>query len=197
MDIKTLFAVVGSIVGVVFTIPYIVDIFRHKTQPHSYSWFVWTLLQTTGLLVMFSTGAGIGATYLVASTGMCAFIFFLSLRYGTKNITLFDTVCLIAALSAMFVWFFLHDALLSIILVSCIDFVGFLPTFRKAYEEPWSETVSNYFSGGIAQAFSIIALSEYHVATVLYLATLSSANMIFTTMVLVRRRTIKLEKQQV
>ncbi|MDO8594324.1 MAG: hypothetical protein Q7R93_02305 [bacterium] len=187
MDIKTLFAITGSIIGIVFTIPYIIDIFRRKTEPHSYSWLVWTILQATGVLAMLASGAGIGILYLSLSTGMCALIFVLSLRFGTKNVTSFDLVCLVSALSALFVWFFMHDALLSIIMVSCIDFIGFLPTFRKAYADPFTETVSNYFSGGVAQVLSLASLSEYHLTTSLYLIALALANFIFTTMVLLRR----------
>ncbi len=140
MTLQTIFAGLATVITLANKIPYLVDIFRLKTTPHSYSWLIWTMLQTTGVSVMLSSGAGAGVASLVASTVLCAFIFLLSLRFGTKNITTFDTICFVGALGATGVWFFLHDALLSIILVSAIDLVAFLPTFRKSYEEPYSET---------------------------------------------------------
>ena len=187
MNLKITLAVAASVIGITACVPYIRDIFRRKTTPHSYSWLVWTILQITGALAMLASGAGWGVFYLVVGAGFCAFIFVLSLWYGTKNITTFDTVCLVAALGATSVWFFLHDALASIVLVACIDFVAFLPTFRKAYAEPWSENVANYFFGGVAQVLSLASLSSYTITTSLYLITLATANAAFTATVLIRR----------
>ena len=187
MNLQTIFAVLASIIGIVPYVPYVRDIFRRKTTPHSYSWLIWTILQVTGALAMFASGAGLGVLYLLIGAVMCAFVFILSLRYGTKNVTRFDAVCLTGALSATAVWFFLHDAFLSVILVALIDLVAFLPTFRKAYEEPWSETLSMYIFSGVAQVLSLASLSSYTITTSLYLITLATANAAFTAMVLIRR----------
>lgn len=189
MNLKLAFAIVATVIGNLNTVPYIVNIFRLKTTPHSYSWLVWTILQVTGALAMFEGGAGgAGVLYLSIGAALCLLVFLLSLRYGTKNITAFDTVCLTGALSATAVWFFLRQPLLSVVLVALIDVVAFLPTFRKAFEEPWSETVSMYFLSGVAQLLSLGALSVYNVSTMLYLISLATANMAFTAMVLMRRR---------
>ena len=82
---------------------------------------------------MFAAGAGIGIASLAIGAALCGFIFFLSLRYGTQDIKIFDTVCLIAALGVLGIYVFLRDPLFSIIAVTIIDFIGFMPTLRKAY----------------------------------------------------------------
>jgi hypothetical protein len=188
MNTKLTFAIAATVLGTLNTVPYIINIFRHKTTPHSYSWLVWTILQITGALAMLGGGAGgIGVVYLSVGAVLCLFVLLLSLRYGTKNITAFDKVCLVGALTATAIWFFLRQPLLSVIFVAVIDFVAFLPTFRKAYEEPCSETVSMYFLSGVAQLLALVALSAYNVSTTLYLIALAITNMVFTTMVLLRR----------
>lgn len=188
MHTKLILAVAASVVGNVTFIPYLVDIFRLKTTPHSYSWLVWTILQVTGALAMFASGAGgAGVLYLSIGAGLCALVFLLSLRYGTKNITGFDTGCLVGALCATTVWFFLREPLLSVVLVALIDVVAFLPTFRKTYAAPWSETLSMYFLSSIAQLLSLAALSAYTLSTTLYLVSLATTNAVFIAMVLVRR----------
>ena len=187
MNLKITLVVAASVIGNVTTIPYIIDVFRQKTTPHSYSWLVWTILQVTGALAMLAGGAGIGVLYLFIGAATCIFVFLLSLRYGTKNITSFDMVCLVGALLATAVWFFLHDALLSVILVASIDLVAFLPTFRKAYEEPRTETLSMYIFSGIAQLMSLVSLSVFTFTTTFYLSELVVANAVFVAMVLIRR----------
>ena len=113
----------------------------------------------------------------------------LSLKYGTKSITAFDTVCLIGALGAIVIYAFLHRPLLSVILISVIDFTGFLPTLRKAYHEPYSETLSMYILFVLSGIFSVMALAHYSLVTTFYPLTLIIINTIGTGMIWWRRKT--------
>ena len=172
MTIKILAGIIGTILSVACFYPYFRDIFNHKTQPHIYTWLVWSLLQGTSVIIMIRGGAGIGVWPFVVGSLLCGCVFLLSIKYGTKNITAFDTVCLIGALLAMLVYVFLHDPLLSIILVVGIDFIGFLPTLRKSYIEPKTETASTYILSAMSSVLAVAALSNYSVITLLYPITL-------------------------
>ncbi len=191
MNTQTIFAVLATVLSISCFLPYLRDIFRRKTTPHSHSWLIWTLLQATGVLAMVHSGAGGGVASLIVGAVLCAFIFLLSLRYGTKNITVFDTVCLFGALIAIAVWLFLHNALLSIIAVSLIDLLAFLPTFRKSYVEPHSETISTYILSAGADGCAILALSTLSVTTSLYLITLLITNSICAGIIWFRRAHIR------
>ncbi len=191
MSTQTIFALLAGVITIANKIPYLRDIFKRKTTPHSYSWLIWTLLQGTGVFVMLADGAGPGVVSLIASTVLCAVIFILSLRYGTKNITTFDTVCFVGALLATGVWFFLHDALLSILLVSAIDALAFLPTFRKSYVEPYSETPSMYLLAGVAEGFALLALTNFTVVTSFYLISLVITNPLCAGIIWYRRAQLK------
>ncbi len=137
---------------------------------------------------MFKGGAGgAGVFSLTIGAALCGFVFLFSFWYGTKNITVFDRVCLLGALSAIVLWLFLHNPLLSVIVVTLIDLVAFLPTFRKGYVEPRSETVSTYALAGISQVFAFGALSEFSMTTMLYLMSLVVTNFVFVVMIFVRR----------
>ena len=187
-NIQFIFAALSSIVGIACFVPYIRDIFRHKTQPHSYSWFIWTILQFTGVIAMFSAGAGAGISSLAIGTTLCGFIFLLSLRYGTHNIKTFDVICLIGALGALAIYFFLHNELLSVLMVVSVDIIGFLPTFRKAYEEPKTETVSTYVLSAVADALALGALTVFTVTTSVYLISLVVTNGLCAFIILIRRK---------
>jgi GrpB-like predicted nucleotidyltransferase (UPF0157 family) len=182
------FAAASSTVGIACFVPYLRDIFKRKTQPHSYTWLVWAILQTTGVVAMLAAGAGIGIASLAIGAVLCGFIFLLSLRYGTRDIKIFDTVCLVAALGVLGIYIFLRDPLFSIIAVTTIDFIGFMPTFRKAYVNPHSETSSNYALSALSSFLALGALQVVSVTTALYLVSLVITNGACAAIILTRRK---------
>lgn len=191
MEFKLIFGIASSILAIVSFIPYIRDILKRKTEPHTYSWLIWTILQTVGVLAQFKEGAGYGAWALGIGAIFCFIIFLLSLKYGTKNISPFDTFCLFASAVTILIYIGIENPVWAVISVAIIDFVGFLPTFRKGFEEPFSETVSTFAMSGVANVLSIIALQNYNVTTVFYIATLFFTNFSFASMILVRRNMLK------
>lgn len=188
ITVKIFIGIVAGIIGGLCFIPYFKDIFLLKTKPHMYTWLIWSLLQGTSVFIMFFDGAGIGALPFVVGAILCGCIFILSFKYGTKNITLFDTACLIGAFIALIFYIFLHDPTTSIILVCAIDFIGFLPTFRKSYVEPKTETASTYIVSAISSVLAIFALTNYSLITVLYPVTLVLTDSICWLIIVLRRR---------
>ena len=194
MDVKFLFGIIGGVLNVVSFIPYLLDIFKGKTKPHSYTWLIWSIIQTTGTIAIFLNNGGWGMLNLAVGSLLCVLIFVLSLKYGTKNITRFDTALLIGALLAIAVWIFTKNALYSVILVSVIDFTGYLPTARKGYEEPHTETISLYVMNAMTDILGLLALSTYSATTVLYLATLLFANSSLVALLILRRHQVLVVK---
>ncbi len=190
MEIKLLLGVISSLLAIICFIPYLTDIFKKKTEPHAYSWLVWTVLQTVGVMAQLKEGAGYGAWALGVGAFFCFAIFILSLKYGTKNITKFDGVCLIASLLTIGLYFAIDNPVFTIIAVALIDFVGFLPTFRKGFQEPFTETPSTFIMSALANLISILALQNYTVTTVLYIASLLLTNSSFAIMILTRRKVL-------
>jgi hypothetical protein len=188
MNLKIIFAGVSSIVGILCFIPYIRDIFLNKTKPHSYSWFIWAVLQTIAAAAMWSGGAGVAIASSVIGAVLCGFIFILSLKRGTKNVTRFDTVCLLGALIALTVYLFLHNPLLSIIFATLTDVIGSLPTLRKAYLEPDTETASTHLLSGASGAFAIAAIANFTLTTSLYLLTVTAMDTFCGLLVLARKK---------
>jgi hypothetical protein len=191
MEIKTVYGIIASVIGTGCFVPYIRDIFKKKTRPHIYTWLIWTILQVTGVIAMYNSGAGIGILALATGSVLCAYVCILSVKHGTKNITTFDTVCLIGALVSIAVYVFLKQPLLSIILISAIDFIGFLPTLRKAYIEPYSETLVMFAFFALSGTFTMLALHDYSFTTILYPLTLIGINIIATLVIWIRRKSVK------
>ncbi len=191
MDFKLIFGILSVVVAIVCFLPYFNDIFKRKTEPHMYSWLIWTILQGVGVAAQLKDGAGYGTWALALGAFFCFAIFLLSFKYGTKNISKFDLACLIVAIGAIGIYLFLPNPLWATLVVATVDFVGFLPTFRKGFQEPFSETPATFFLSGVANLLSLIALQNYSATTVLYIASLFITNMSFAVMILARRFLLK------
>lgn len=190
-DIKFLFAILATTITVVAYYQYIRDIFLKKTKPHTYTWLVWAITQGTAATAILYGGGRFATISLAIGTLLVIFIFFLSFKYGTKNITRSDTFVLIVALLAIVVWWKLERPMLAVLMVSVIDGLGYIPTYRKSFIDPWTETPMFWFAMIIAGVLTLFANAEYNFLTVTYIGTLIAANIILLSILLVRRKLMR------
>ena len=187
-DVKTFFVIVAMCISVAAFYPYIRDVVRKKTQPHLYTWLIWTLTQGIAVAGIWYGGGGVGVLNLTVGWFFITVVLFLSFSRGTRNISPFDTMMLVAALLAILVWWQLQSALLAVLAASAIDIIGYIPTIRKTYEEPWSETVGVWIAFMVSNIVSIFALDAYNVLTLTYIVSIILANGVLILVCLIRRR---------
>jgi hypothetical protein len=188
MEIKLIVAIISSIVSVILFIPYIVDIFKKKTEPHIYSWLIWTITIGIATVAGFKSGGGYGNLSMSIAVILCGAIFLLSFKKGTKNINTFDLYCLILALSILVFYIFTNDGLTSVIVVSIIDTVAFLPTYRKVFEDPYSETLSLYALSATSYVLDFFALQNYTLTTSIFILTSVAMNGLLPVLVYIKRK---------
>lgn len=185
---KELLGAAAALLAIAQAIPYIIDIFRGKTKPHLYTYFIWSVVTALAFAGQYVAGGGPGSW----TTGIMAIItigvLLLCFKYGTEDITLFDGVFLVAALVAIIPWWITKDPMLSVILATIIDVLAFFPTIRKTYNEPSSETLISYISNLIRHPLSIAALSVYSITTVIYPAALFVMNLILVLVIMTGRK---------
>jgi len=192
MDVKLILALLSTAITIAAYFPYLRDLFLKKTKPHAYTWLIWTITQGTATAALWYGGGNFAAISLTVGMLLVLLIFFLSLKYGTKNITKSDTFVLAMALLAIVVWWQLNNPLPAVLMVSAIDGLGYIPTIRKSFAEPWSETISFWVAMATASALALLANGEYNLLTVTYLATLAVANTTVAVLCILRRRVIKI-----
>lgn len=188
MDIKIILSIIAAIIGNVAFYPYLKEILAKKTKPHLYTWLIWTLTQGTGVYGVLHGGGGWGVLNLFIGTFFVFLVFLFSLKYGTKNITFSDTIILVLALLAIIVWWQLDQPIISIVMISAIDFCGYIPSFRKTYKEPSSEPAIAWAGFAISNIIAIFALSQYNVLTITYIATLATANIILMMISFIKKQ---------
>lgn len=188
---KNIIGLIAILLTFVGYIPYIKDTIAGKTKPHVYTWFLWSLVTAIAFALQLSGGAGVGSLVTLAAATVCFIIFLLGLRIGKKDITRFDTALLISSLLAIVVWIFMKQPVISVILISFIDMTSFVPTIRKSWHRPDTETLSSYLVNTFRFALALLALQQYSIVTYLYPLTWVFANGLFSVYLIIRRKQLR------
>lgn len=190
-DFKVLFSALAALCSIAAYVPYLREIFAGRTKPHAFTWLIWMLTTTTAAAGGWAGGGGWGAANQTLSAFLTVLFFLLSLWYGTKNITKSDTTILLLALIAIALWWRFNSPLLAVWMVTAIDAAAYIPTFRKSFSEPLTESLFAWTLFTFYALFALLALREYNALTVPYLLMTAIANAALALFLFVRRRSLK------
>lgn len=178
MDLKIILGAIAALLALFSSFLYIRDIFRGNTKPHTYTWFIWSIVTTIAFLGQWVSGGGPGSW----ATGVAALVTILTLllslkgNYGTKDVTNFDKTCLILAIVSILPWILTNSVLWSVILATFIDLIAYFPTMRKTWNAPYSESLGSMYADALKHSLSIASMGTY-----------SLVNLIFPTSVLITK----------
>lgn len=178
---KDIFAIVAAILAIAGNLPYIRDAFTRRVKPHPFTWLVWTIVSAIVFFGQLTKGAGIGALPAGIAEIFTIIIFLFSLQYGFKYVKRSDVYFLAAALLGIIPWIIFDNPTASVIIAVAIDLIAFVPTIRKTYRHPETETPILYGSNVIRHILTLFSLQAYNIAT-----TLHSISMIITNSIMVR-----------
>lgn len=168
MSYGSFFGIVAGVIGFLAFVPYIISTLRGTTKPNKATWLIWAALGMIIAASYFSAGARDSAwlpvTYAIGIFSVAA----ISLRFGEKGWTKLDLFCLLGAGAGLLLWWLTNEPTFALYLTIAVDAIGFIPTFRKAYEKPESEDRLAWCLFLIADGLNIFAISEWTLAQVSY-----------------------------
>jgi Trk-type K+ transport system membrane component len=85
---------------------------------------------------------------------------------------------------------FNEDPPMSLLIISAVDIIGFVPTVRKTMTRPYQETLSTFAITSLKYVFSIAALENYTFLTVYYPSVVGTMNALFVILLIVQRKRI-------
>lgn len=167
------------------------DVIKGKTKPHVYSWFLWAVVTSLAFALQFTGGAGSGAFVTLAAAIMCFAVIVLGIVQKSKiEIVKMDSIFLVLAFLSLGLWLIAKQPVFSVMLATLVDLLGFAPTIRKSWNNPYTETLSFYYLNTLRFSLAIFALQKYSVITALYPISWLIANGLFAVMLVVRRRQV-------
>jgi hypothetical protein len=188
MDIKNIFAILGALIVLFCTVPYIIDVVKRKTKPNIITWIVWTLLIGIGAAALFASHDYNAAWLLVGDTIATFAVVIVGLKYGMSELDTLDIILLIGAIIGLILWFVFNSPLIAIIATITIDFIGTIPTIRHSFHHPEEETYITFALGIIATLFTLLSLSDYRFSAWIYPAYLLFSNGLLTATIFLGQR---------
>lgn len=192
METITTVAIISSVFYFVGILPYFRDTLKWRTLPHPFSYFVWFILTGFNTGVLFFQWEYTSLIPAALNTLSCIIFTYYGIR-AWKNIEInsFDYGFLILALLLFPFYLYTRDILMTVILSVLIDFLGYLPSFKKWWLQPWSETLFTFFIIGIAQLLILFTQENITLESGLFWGYAFLVNMIFITSIAARRYYLK------
>jgi len=188
IDYKWALASFAALISVCNLIYYASNAFKGKTKPHLYTWLIWGIVTVIAAIAQIVSGGGVGAYYTLLIAFNCLFIAVLAYFKGEKDIHRSDKACLGFCLIAIILWPLLKSPLLSVLIVTIVDTVGFIPTIRKSFSKPHEENLFSFSIYAFTYSLSILALESYNFITVFYPAVIVITAASLAVMRIIRRK---------
>lgn len=186
---KQLWGSIAAGIGFAATLPYIRSVWKGATRPHIITWLIWGIATTVIFAAQWVDDGGAGS-WATGIGGVLAF-FIAGLawyRGGDQSVRPREWYLLAVVLVALPLWYVSEDALLAVALITMIDLIAYLPTFRKSYHKPHEERIFLFAVMLLRNLFSLYALEHYSATTMLFPALTGMANVVLIAMILACRR---------
>ena len=188
MPVSEVLGKTAGIVSLAAFIPYILAILRGETKPNRASWWIWSVVGCMLAASYYSSGAShtmwVPVSYLIGPVVTAL----LSLKFGEGGWTGFARWCLGGSAASLLFWIATNEPMTALLVNLFIDFLGALPTIKKAYRDPKGEDRLAWTLFVTGSVLNLLAVDRLEFAILIY-----PLYMLFVTgfiWVLVLRRTL-------
>jgi len=169
--------------------PYLRGILAGSIKPHVFSWITWGMTTFIVFLAQLNDGGGIGSWPIGISGIVTILIAVLAYRMRADiSIHILDWLFFIVAIASLPLWYLTSDPLWAVVVLTIVDLLGFGPTLRKAYYDPWSEAAPFYALFMTRNLVVVAALEHYSLTTVLFPVAIAIACAVLIAVILLRRQ---------
>ncbi len=133
---------------------YIYDTIKGTTRPNRVSQSLWAIAPLIGVGAALSSGAGVLTTVRILMAGLVPLTILIvsfANKTGYWKTTKFDYFCGFFSVIALLVWLLIDLPVYAVLLAAVADFFAAIPTIKKSWTNPESET-------GIAYVMSLCSV---------------------------------------
>ena len=168
--IDSRFVYLAMFLSLVGAYGYIRDTLRGTTSPHRVTWALWALEGVLAFIIEIQQHVGSAALM----TLMLGFVPLLVLGASFANsrsvwhLGRFDLVCAALSLLGLVFWGVVHQATVALVSFVAADQIAALPTVRKSWLAPESESPRLFFLGALNCALTLMTLHHLTTAGVIF-----------------------------
>ena len=195
MSMYYILGIVSAVVFVVAYIPYIAAIIKGETKPHPFSWLLWGIIGLINLFFYLKVGAHETLPLAYATSIFPFIVFFLSIKYWKGGFSALDYIVLFLSVASIILYIMFHSATISLAIGILADMFAFMPTIRKTYIDPSSESLSGWGIFLLSYILSVVAISTWTYGVAIYPCYLSTFAVIMCILIL-RGKIAQLKKAE-
>lgn len=174
----------AGVVTFVGFIPYVIAVRRGETKPSRATWWIWTIACGALFASYYASGERssiwVPLSYVVGPL----VIGVLSLKYGEGRFTRFDKGCVAASLLGLLFWWLSGSPMIALGANIAVDFAGALPTMRKTYIDPTTESPTAWGVFLAGSALNLFAVERWTSAAAVLPIYFFAINLIITLLAL-------------
>jgi len=160
MNVHQIIGLTAAVICSTAALPYFISIIKRETVLNRASWFVWLAVGGVTFSSYLVSGARatifLPALYLVTN----AIFFIMSLKYGEGGLSKFDLSCVAIAMFALLVWWITRRSDYANYVSLMAEFIGFLPTYKKIWQRPETESYLAWGIATFAQFLNLFAIEQ-------------------------------------
>ena len=197
MPYKEFLSFIAIVLTFVSFYPYVRSIQKGETKPHYFSWIIWGLTTTLSSFTQLADDGGVGAYSVFVAGIICFYIAYLAYRQKRDYvIEMSDWIVFYVALGSLVVWYVTSTPLWTALILTMVDGIGFIPTFKKSYAYPWEEHIGFYLLVSVKNLFAIVAMENYSITTTLFLWVITLLGILFIFFLLWRRKILSVHAKK-
>ncbi|MDP3772939.1 MAG: hypothetical protein Q8Q85_01600 [Gemmatimonadales bacterium] len=190
---KQVFSVLAGVLIIAGFVPYIWAILRKGAKPVKATWIIWITLDTITLAGMIVKGT-VNGQLIGAMIGV-SIVVGLALKFGSPGWTRLDRFCLGGAALGIALWALTRDPIAGIATSCAVLFLGSIPTFVSAWEDPNRESTLAWTFYWCSCVFAIAAIPQWTIADALQPITFAVTDTTAMAILLVRPRMLARQRK--
>ncbi|HAX90703.1 MAG TPA: hypothetical protein DCY07_00640 [Rhodospirillaceae bacterium] len=154
--------IIGLIVNLTGSLAYVRDTLLGRSQPNRVTFFLWALAPFIATVAALSQGVT-WAALAIFSSGICPFLIFLASlnnRHAKWELGKFDWICGALSVAALVLWGITKNANIAIVFAILSDGAASLPTLKKCWTHPQSETIWAYLTGLFSASMGLVVANN-------------------------------------
>lgn len=166
MSFVHLLVIISAFISIVGAYFYIKDTLNGKSKPNRVTWGMWALSPLIGAVAALSAHADFWATIRIFLAGFLPLLVFIASFINSKSywkLTFFDFLCGACSVLALLVWGITSSPTLAILLAATGDMFATIPTIRKAWSYPQTETGLTYLASFVSILIIIPSIPKWNI----------------------------------
>lgn len=157
------FVILGTIIGSIGTISYIIATIKGRVKPNRVSYLLWAIAPLVAFAAQLSQGVGL-QSLLTFSVGFLPLLVFIASFVNKKaewKLTRFDLICGVLSVLGFMMWAFTRVGNIAILFSIISDGLAAVPTIVKSYKYPQTETIWPWLASATSAMITLLTITTW------------------------------------